>query len=142
MSFLWETKRTPQSVSALWFLSMKTSADPRHLRRREIVKALFAESFTVQPEHSQLVKDILAKKEDIDSEIEKAAPTWPTDKLNKVDLAILRLAIYELKSGEAPPKVVIDEAVELAKEFGAESSSSFVNGVLGTIFKTNETNTN
>ncbi|MBI4157843.1 transcription antitermination factor NusB, partial [Candidatus Woesebacteria bacterium] len=88
-----------------------------------------------------LVKEILSKKEEIDADIQKAAPTWPTDKLNKVDLAILRLAVYELKFGETPPKVVIDEAVELAKEFGAEASSSFVNGVLGTIFKTDETNT-
>ena len=48
-------------------------------------------------------------------------------------MAILRLAVYELKGSEIPPKVVIDEAVELAKEYGGESSSSFINGVLGTI---------
>ena len=121
---------------------MKTSADPRHLRRREIVKSLFAESFTSQPGHSELVKKILSKKKEIDADIQKAAPTWPTDKLNKIDLAILRLAVYELKLGEAPPKVVIDEAVELAKEFGADASSSFVNGVLGTIYKKDEADTN
>lgn len=113
---------------------MKTSHDPRHLRRREIVKALFAESFTSQPEHSNLVAKILSEKDGLDAEIQKAAPTWPTDKLNKIDLAILRLAVYELKEAKTPPKVIIDEAVELAKEFGAESSSSFVNGVLGTIY--------
>lgn len=113
---------------------MKTSHDPRHLRRREIVKALFAESFTAQPSHPEIVAKILADKKILDSEIQKAAPAWPTDKLNKIDLAILRLAVYELKAGEIPPKVVIDEAVELAKEFGAESSSSFINGVLGTIY--------
>ena len=120
---------------------MKTSADPRHIRRREIVKALFAESFTVQPRHSDIVKKILSKKKALDAEIAKAATAWPTDKLNKIDLAILRLAVYELRIGEAPPKVVIDEAVELAKEFGAESSSSFINGVLGTIYK-DENNSN
>ncbi len=114
---------------------MKTSADPRHLRRREIVKSLFAESFTTQPQHSEAVRTILSQKKKIDSQIQKAATAWPTEKLNKVDLAILRLAVYELNLGEIPPKVVIDEAVELAKEFGADSSSSFVNGVLGTIFK-------
>lgn len=116
---------------------MKTSADPRHLRRREIVKALFAESFTLQPAHSEIVKKILSKKKSLDAEIQKAATAWPTDKLNKIDLAILRLAVYELKKAEAPPKVVIDEAVELAKEFGAEASSSFINGVLGTIYNEN-----
>jgi len=60
---------------------------------------------------------------------------WPVDKLNKIDLAILRLAIYELERKKTPPKVIIDEAVELAKEFGGENSPSFINGVLGTIYK-------
>jgi N utilization substance protein B len=56
--------------------------------------------------------------------------------LNKIDLAILRLAVFELIiENSQPPKVIIDEAVELAKEFGSESSSKFVNGVLGTILK-------
>ena len=67
--------------------------------------------------------------------IEAAATEWPINRLNKIDLAVLRLAVYELKYEETPPKVVIDEAVELAKEFGSENSSSFINGVLGTIYK-------
>ncbi len=113
---------------------MKTGFDPRHLRRREAVKILFAETFTRQPKKPELVKKILKKKPHIDKIIQDAAPTWPVEKLNKIDLAILRLAVYELESGDTPPKVVIDEAVELAKEFGSESSSSFINGVLGTIY--------
>lgn len=114
---------------------MKTRTDPRHLRRREAVKILFAETYTHQPNIPELVQKILAKKESIDKTIQEAAPAWPIDKLNKIDLAILRLAVYELKNEETPPKVVIDEAVELGKEFGSESSSSFINGVLGTIYK-------
>lgn len=114
---------------------MKTSQDPRHLKRRAAVKALFAESFATQPASPDLVKKIISKKETLDEQIQKAAPTWPIDKLNKIDLAILRLALYELTQEDTPPKVVIDEAVELAKEFGGESSPSFVNGVLGTIYK-------
>ena len=138
MSFLRQVERTAPGVPPLWFLPiMKTSHDPRHLRRREVVKALFAESFTTQPEHLRDAKKILKIKDELDAEIGKAAPAWPTDKLNRIDLAILRLAVYELRLGEAPPKVIIDEAVELAKEFGAESSSSFINGVLGTIFNEN-----
>ena len=74
---------------------------------------------------------------ELDSQIQAAATDWPIDKLNRIDLAILRLAVYELKKGEAPPKVVIDEAVELGKEYGSENSSSFINGVLGTIYKEN-----
>ena len=114
---------------------MKTATDPRHLRRREAVKVLFAGTFTDQPNLPLLVKNVLSQKEKIDNLIETAAPAWPIAKLNKIDLAILRLAIYELENEDTPPKVVIDEAVELAKEYGGESSSSFVNGVLGTIYK-------
>ena len=114
---------------------MRTLKDPRHQRRRETVKYLFAESFTNQAELPDLAKRVMAKLETLDSKIGKAAPAWPIDKLNKIDLSILRLAIYELENTKTPPKVVIDEAVELAKEFGSESSSSFVNGVLGTIYR-------
>lgn len=71
----------------------------------------------------------------IDKIITKAAPAWPIDKINKIDLAILRFAVYELMEKVTPQKVVIDEAVEIAKEYGSESSSSFVNGVLGTIYE-------
>ncbi|KKU09032.1 MAG: N utilization substance protein B-like protein [Candidatus Woesebacteria bacterium GW2011_GWB1_45_5] len=106
---------------------MKTATDPRHLRRRDAVKILFAETFTPQPSSSELADKILAQKEKLDKMIEEAAPQWPIDKLNRIDLAILRLAVYELESGDTPPKVVIDEAVELAKEYGSESSSSFIN---------------
>lgn len=114
---------------------MKTSTDPRHLRRREAVKILFAETFTKQDHTPELVLNILKQKAKIDKEIELAAPEWPIANLNKIDLAILRLAVYELRNEDTPPKVIIDEAVELAKEYGSESSSSFVNGVLGTIYK-------
>lgn len=114
---------------------MKTATDPRHLKRREAIKLLFAETYAAQPNLPELVQKILKEKENINGLITKAAPQWPVDKLNKIDLAILWLAIYELENEETPPKVVIDEAVELAKEFGSESSPSFVNGVLGTIYK-------
>jgi N utilization substance protein B len=117
---------------------MKTADDPRHQRRRDAVKRLFAESFLKQTERNELVEKILKKNDEIDEEIKEAAPAWPIKKLNKVDLAILRLAIFELKYEKTPPKVVIDEAVELAKEFGSENSPSFVNGVLGTVFKEQE----
>ncbi len=114
---------------------MKTSTDPRHIRRREAVKTLFAETYARQPNPGELVTEILKHKVKIDKKIQEAAPAWPLENLNKIDLAILRLAVYELDEGETPPKVVIDEAVELAKEYGSESSSSFINGVLGTIYK-------
>lgn len=108
------------------------------MRRREAVKFLFAQSFTVQPDPPELAQKILAQKDTIDLKIQEAAPAWGIDKLNRIDLAILRLAVYELENEDTPPKVVIDEAVELAKEYGSESSSSFINGVLGTIYKDEE----
>lgn len=77
----------------------------------------------------------MAKLKVIDAKIKQAAPTWPVAKLNRIDLAILRLSIYELMEGATPPKVVIDEAVELAKEFGSDNSPGFVNGVLGTVLE-------
>ena len=114
---------------------MKTAQDPRHQKRREIVQELFAESYTSQPAKNETVANIFKNLDAIDSQIQSAATAWPIDKLNKIDLAILRLAVYELDNASAPPKVIIDEAVELAKEFGSENSSSFINGVLGTIYK-------
>lgn len=124
-------------IASTVIIRMKTATDPRHLKRREAVKVLFAETYTTQPNPPELVQKILDQKEKINKLISNAAPQWPVDKLNKIDLVILWLAIYELENEDTPPKVVIDEAVELAKEFGAESSSSFVNGVLGTIYSSN-----
>ena len=114
---------------------MKTAKDPRHKKRQRIVKELFSQSFTNQKRLSKRAGKIVEKVVEIDEKIQKAAPTWPIEKLNKIDLAILRLAVYELSHEKTPPKVIIDEAVELAKEFGGENSPSFVNGVLGTIYK-------
>ncbi len=113
---------------------MKSARDPRHQQRRQLVKELFAFTFGKQ-EVSTNAKKIIKNQSQIDKEIAKAAAAWPVAKINKIDLSILRLAIYELEQKTTPPKVVVDEAVELAKEFGSETSASFVNGVLGTILK-------
>lgn len=117
---------------------MKQHIDPRHIRRQIAVKELFAESFTKQPQLSDLAKAVSAKTSKLDPLIEEAAPTWPINQINKIDLVILRLAIFELQEKKEPMKVVIDEAVELAKEFGSETSAPFVNGVLGKIVEGKE----
>ena len=112
---------------------MKTPFDPRHKRRQKLVEELFMVDFHKQ-KVSMDAKKIIAQLDFIDKEISKAAPEFSIDKINKIDLAILRLAIFELKAEKmVPPKVVIDEAIELAKEYGGESSPSFVNGALGNI---------
>lgn len=114
---------------------MKKASDPRHKRRRELVKSLFASSFTPQAFSPPGFIQILTGRAKIDKIIQAAAPEWPIEKINRIDLAILRLAVYELSKKETPPKVVIDEAVEIAKEYGGDSSPSFVNGVLGTAYE-------
>lgn len=117
---------------------MKTLVDPRHQKRRKVVKELFALSFYPQAVHQLLTRQVKSNLAKIDKIISKSAPLFPLEKISKIDLAILRLAIFELTTKTAPPKVIIDEAVELAKEFGGEASFSFVNGVLGTVLKTYE----
>ena len=97
------------------------------------MKDLFAYSFNKNQDSSKGAKNIINQIKAIDELISESAPAWPIDKLNKIDLAILRLATYEIKFTDTPPKVAIDEAVEIAKEYGGESSPSFVNGVLGKI---------
>lgn len=85
-----------------------------------------------------LLSGVLAKKSDIDLVIEKAAPEWPLERIAPVDRNILRLGLYELLFADrtqVPAKVAINEAIELAKTFGSDSSGRFVNGVLGAVYK-------
>ncbi len=85
-----------------------------------------------------LINEVLKNHSVIDEIIEKAAPDWPIDKISIVDRNILRIGLYELLFGDraqVPPKVAINEAIELAKTFGGENSSKFVNGVLGAVYK-------
>jgi N utilization substance protein B len=115
---------------------MKTAHDPRHTARQKIVEGLFSQSFFTQKTKNEKVKTILEKLSKIDLVIKKAAPEFPVDKINKVDLAILRLGVYEIEfEKKQPPKVIIDEAIELAKEYGGDSSPGFVNGALGRLIK-------
>ena len=116
----------------------QTNQDPRHLKRMKIVQTLFAASFNSDQEIGDESRPIWEVKDKLDPYIAKTAPDWPVDKLNKIDLSILRLALFELLiDKQEPVKVIVDEAVELAKELGGENSPPFVNGVLGTII-TNE----
>ena len=143
---------------------MKSSKDPRHEGRKIALQVLFEWSFNsidvgkimerdidslleinnmTDPENKPdldlanfLVKGVTENLDTIDKIIEESAPEWPVSQIAKIDLEILRLAILELYiARNVPPKVSIDEAVELAKEFGGENSSKFVNGVLGTVVK-------
>lgn len=87
---------------------------------------------------SDLVKGVLAQQNDLDEKIQPIAPDWPIEQIARIDRAILRIGFYELLflADIVPPKVAINEAVELAKAFGSDNSSKFINGVLGTAYRT------
>ena len=118
---------------------MKTPFDPRHQKRRETIQGLFAWGFRDKQPKDELANQVIKSLDNIDQLIGQAAPQWPLEQINRVDLAILRLAVYELVvAAKEPVKVIIDEAIELAKEFGSESSPAFINGVLGHIVNKQE----
>mgnify|MGYP001561516014 CR=1 FL=1 len=126
--------------------------DARHQARKLALLKLYAEFFggtgdipdelmEDMPQTAQadldLVKSLMggvkADLERINAVITKCAPEWPLDRIAKLDLAVLRIAVYEMLNAKVNASVAINEAVELAKEFGGENSSKFVNGVLGSV---------
>lgn len=132
----------------------------RHLARSTVLQSLFEWDFRGQKEDplevfrrnaddfapgiadfsfmQSLLENVLAKRNDLDRIIEKAAPDWPLDKISVIDRNILRIGLYELlfaDRSEVPAKVAINEAIELAKSYGGETSGKFVNGVLGAVYK-------
>ncbi|MBT6401328.1 transcription antitermination factor NusB [candidate division WWE3 bacterium] len=133
---------------------MKSKNDPRHNARKLALTSIFCWIFS-EPDPDDcltlsqdlletnnadikltnaITKGVQDNRQAIDDLITKNAPEWPLDKIAKVDLVILRIAIFEVAfNEETPQRVAIDEAVELAKEFGNETSSKFINGVLGSI---------
>lgn len=90
----------------------------------------------------KLVRGVDAHQSDIDGLIGPVAPEWPIEQIARMDRVVLRMGVYELLYDKSiPPKVVINEAVELAKAFGGDNSSKFINGVLGTILRNQESKT-
>lgn len=143
---------------------MPTETDPRHEARKLALQVLFEWSFLSSeidemiarnieqfgtgndPDNviesvdakltESLVRGVTDNLDEIDSIIEKSAPEWPLNQIAKIDLEVLRIAIFELlHTKDVPPKVAIDEAIELGKEYGGENSGKFINGVLGTVVK-------
>lgn len=99
------------------------------LRYKEVIEdTAFIES---------IVHGVVDQEADIDAILQPVAPDWPIEQIARMDRVVLRMGIYELRfvNAGAPPKVVINEAVELAKSFGGENSSKFINGVLGTVYR-------
>lgn len=133
-------------------LATDPAQDPRHHRRIALLQYLFAYTFAngnytqadisktepfleslhlKKPISDTEISDIIKSIPEIDPSIQTAAPERPLHEINQVDLAILRLILFESNTQTTPKKVLINEAVELAKAFGSENSPKFVNGVLG-----------
>lgn len=110
--------------------------DKRHSLRVKTVQELYALSFNPTSKLSPLGEEVLKYTDTIDPYITRSAPKYDLDLIAKVDLAILRLAVYELviKKTE-PPKVIINEAIETAKELAGEKAPSFINAVLGSVYR-------
>ena len=124
-----------QSLYEWDFRGKKTAELPEIVERniKEFASGLEDTGFV-----SQLVDGTIEHLAELDKIIEKAAPQWPLDQIAIVDRNVLRIGLYELLFGnreEVPPKVAINEAIELGKSFGGDSSGKFVNGVLGTIYR-------
>lgn len=125
-----------------WDFLGKEKADMDEIMERNIAE--FGPGLKEKAEFvRQIVRGVLEHISEIDKIIEKAAPEWPIDQISIVDRNVLRIGLYELlhsKKDEVPPKVAINEAIELVKNFSGESSGKFINGVMGTVFRELENN--
>ena len=113
-----------------------TSADVHEILTRNLGR--YDEAIDDVAFVTTLIDGVLKEQDDIDAKLRPIAPDWPIEQIARIDRSILRIGIYELlhQADVVPPKVVINEAVELAKAFGSDNSSKFVNGVLGTAYRT------
>lgn len=119
-----------------WDFRKGEGADIMAILDRDILE--FAPGLENKAFARHLLEGIIAEQSQLDQLIEKAAPEWPIDQIAVIDRNVLRIGLYELLFSdykEIPPKVAINEAIELAKTFGGENSGKFVNGVLGTIYR-------
>ncbi len=119
-----------------WDFGKKSEGEAREIFKRNADE--FAPGMADFAFMDTLLQGVLAKRVELDNVIGKAAPDWPIEKISVIDRNILRVGLYELLFSdrkEVPAKVAINEAIELAKNFGGETSGRFVNGVLGAIYK-------
>jgi N utilization substance protein B len=123
------------AMQAMYESDFKSSDTGKEILLRQLKKIEQEDN----KENFEFAKDLVEKasnsRNEIDKMIEQTAPEWPINQVAVIDRNIIRLAICELLNFETPPKVVINEAIELGKTFGSETSSKFINGVLGTVYR-------
>lgn len=129
------------ALQSLYEYEFRTNAEDKSVAIDEIL-ARNLERYQDEIEDKEfvslLVGGVLENQNDLDDRIRPLAPEWPLEQIARIDRNILRLGLYELlyRGDQVPPKVAINEAVELAKAFGSDNSSKFINGVLGTAYRT------
>lgn len=129
------------ALQSLYEFEFRTQADDKTVTIGDIV-ARNLERYKDEIEDTtfvnELVDGVLEHQDTLDEQIRPLAPEWPLEQIARIDRAVLRLGLFELlhRKEQVPPKVAINEAVELAKAFGSDNSSKFINGVLGTAYRT------
>jgi N utilization substance protein B len=127
------------ALQTLYEYDFRFECNDENLDIKEVLErniARYSETIEDKDFIRELVDQVMSNQQQLDDTIRPIAPEWPIEQIARIDRNILRMALAELKYSEAtPPKVVINEAVELAKSFGGDNSSKFINGVLGTAYR-------
>ena len=129
------------ALQTLYEYEFRSQANDGHLDLKEVLNRnieRYDEAIDDKEFVASLVDGVLERQAELDERLQPMAPGWPLDQIARIDRNVLRIGLFELlyRKETVPPKVVINEAVELAKAFGSDNSSKFINGVLGTAFRT------
>ena len=129
------------ALQTLYEFEFRSQSEDKELDLKEVLGRnieRYKEAIDDKAFVSELVNGVLKYQAELDEKLQPMAPGWPLEQMARIDRTVLRIGLYELlhRADSVPPKVVINEAVELAKAFGADNSSKFINGVLGTAYRT------
>ena len=129
------------ALQTLYEYEFRVQSDDKQLDLKEVLGRnieRYKEAIDDKDFVSELVDGVIKHQTELDEKLQPMAPGWPLDQIARIDRNVLRIGLFELlhRADTVPPKVVINEAVELAKAFGADNSSKFINGVLGTAYRT------
>lgn len=129
------------ALQTLYEYEFRTQSDDKSVDVKEVLERnleRYESAIDDKKFVSELVKGVIKSQADLDAKIQPIAPEWPLDQIARIDRNVIRIGLFELlhRADKVPPKVAINEAVELAKAFGSDNSSKFVNGVLGTAYRT------
>lgn len=129
------------ALQTLYEFEFRTQSEDTNLDLAEILDRnieRYSEAIDDKDFVKSLIDGVLEHQESLDETLQPMAPGWPLDQIARIDRNVLRIGLFELlhRADTVPPKVVINEAIELAKAFGSDNSSKFINGVLGTAYRT------